>query len=235
MVPYLALLLVGASLLPMLGSQLRPVLSRDLPGIRLMGGGSWFVAAGGYRTILADWFWLEANKAWERQEADRTTNLIHLAATADPQCLYFWLNGARILCYDIPVWQTAGHNPPAGVVVRWRKEAAGRALAFLDEAEHWHSRAPELAVEKGNIAWRALGDLEAAAQHYRRAAQLPGAPFYAGRIHAELLVALGRMREARDWLRELLPRLPAGNPDARVPVVRERLLYLERQVERPEK
>ena len=52
----------------------------------------------------------------------------------------------------------------------------------------------------------------------------------AARIYAELLAALGRKREARDWLRQLLPQLPAAQPDARRAVVADRLAALEREL-----
>ncbi|MBI3885330.1 MAG: hypothetical protein HY302_06325, partial [Opitutae bacterium] len=87
-----------------------------------------------------------------------------------------------------------------------------------------------LQVEGATIHWRQRHDLVAAADAFLRAAELPGAPFYAGRIYAELLVALGRKREARDWLRAWLPRLPADQPAARVGVVAARLAELDREL-----
>jgi uncharacterized protein HemY len=111
-----------------------------------------------------------------------------------------------------------------------RNEAAGRALELLREAAVWHPRSPDLLVEMGNIAWRGQNNLAASAEHYGRAARLPGAPAYAARIHADLLVATGRRREARDWLRELLPRLRPEDPEARYTAVRARLLSLEAEL-----
>lgn len=221
-------LLGSAGALRWTGGQLHPpVASRQHPDASLANRGGWLLVAGGYQTILADGFWLEANRAWERRDAAETARFIRLATTADPQCLYFWLNGARMLAYDLPAWERAAGFMPATVAARRQHEAADGALALLQQAAAWHRQSPDLFIEMGNVAWRAQGDLAAAAQHYRRAALLPGAPAHAARVHAELLVATGRRREARDWLRQLLPRLRPEDPDARIAVVRERLQALE--------
>jgi hypothetical protein len=58
------------------------------------------------------------------------------------------------------------------------------------------------------------------------------APYYAARIHAELLQSLGRPGEALVWLRRVLPGLPAGEPAARRPVVEARIRALEAQIGR---
>ena len=59
---------------------------------------------------------------------------------------------------------------------------------------------------------------------------LPGAPYYAARIHGELLQAMGRPQEALHWLREILPGLPDNDPAARREVVLERIRALEEEL-----
>jgi tetratricopeptide (TPR) repeat protein len=81
-----------------------------------------------------------------------------------------------------------------------------------------------------NIRLRALGDRAGAAALFRQAAELPGAPWYAARIHAELLREMGRPLEALAWLRQILPDLPADNPAAQRAVVQERIKGLEQAV-----
>lgn len=192
----------------------------------LAGRGGTLAVLGGMRSVVAGGFWLQANLAWERRDAPATTALIDLTVASDERPLYFWLNGARMLAYDLPEWQLDATFPAA---VRQRVSAAGaqQALRFLERGRRWHGADPELDIEMGNIHLRRTGDLEAAARCYRRAAEQPGAPYYAARIHAELLRELGRPAEALAWLRNIREKLPADDPAARRDVVAARIAALE--------
>lgn len=142
---------------------------------------------GGYRLLLADWFWLETNLAWESRDAARVRRLIDFTVRADPQTPYFWRNGARILAYDFPAWQCQGApDAPRGVQAHWRERGAQEALQLLERGQAWHGESAVLHLEMANICLYALGDRQRAADHYRRAAALPDAPDYAGRISARL-------------------------------------------------
>ena len=195
----------------------------------LSGRGGTLAVLGGMRSVVAGGFWLQANLAWERRDAPATTALIDLTVAADERPLYFWLNGARMLAYDLPEWQLDATAPAA---VRQRASAAGaqQALRFLERGRRWHGADPELDIEMGNIHLRRTGNLEAAARCYRRAAEQPGAPYYAARIHAELLRELGRPAEALAWLRKIREKLPADDPAARRDVVAARIAALEEEL-----
>jgi hypothetical protein len=192
----------------------------------LVGQGGLPVALGGLRSAVAGGFWLRANLAWERRDAAAMAALVELTVAADERPVYFWLNGARMLAYDVPAWLP--DTAPAVVRQQVSEAQAQRALEFLAKGLRWHGAAADLYVEQANIHLRRRGDLESAARCYRLAAEQPGAPYYAGRIHAELLVALGRPRDALDWLRQILPTLPADDPAARRDVVQVRVRALER-------
>ncbi|MDI1335718.1 MAG: hypothetical protein PSU94_05985 [Lacunisphaera sp.] len=193
----------------------------------LAGRGGALAVLGGLRSVVAGGFWLQANLAWERRDAPATTALLGLTVAADERPLYFWLNGARMLAYDLPEWPLAA-APPAAVRQKVRADYARQALLFLEQGRRWHGAAAALLIEMGNIHLRRTGDLESAARCYRQAAELPGAPYYAARIHGELLRELGRPAEALAWLRQVLPKLPADDPAARRGVVLERIAVLER-------
>ena len=68
---------------------------------------------------------------------------------------------------------------------------------------------------------------------FRQAAEQPGAPWQAARIHAELLREMGRPAEALAWLKSILPTLPADDPAARREVVQQRIRELESLVGSP--
>lgn len=191
------------------------------------GPGSFAAWPGGLRPVVASGFWLRANLAWERRDRAAATALIELTVAADERPAYFWLNGARMLAYDMPEWL------PVTAPMAARQEAAEKlaqqALRFLEKGLRWRGADAELFIEMANIHLR-RGDWEKAARHYRLAAEQPGAPYYAARIHAELLLRLGRPREALAWLRAVLPGLPTDEPAARREVVAARIGALEREL-----
>jgi tetratricopeptide (TPR) repeat protein len=194
----------------------------------LAGQGGLPAVLGGLRSVVAGGFWLRANLAWERRDAGAMAALLELTVAADERPAYFWLNGARMLAYDVPEWLPA--VAPAVVRQQVSEAQAQQALAFLAKGLRWHGTVADLYVEQANIHLRRRGDLENAARCYRLAAEQPGAPYYAARLHAGLLVELDRPQEALAWLRQVLPTLPADDPAARRDVVLARIRALEQEM-----
>jgi tetratricopeptide (TPR) repeat protein len=221
----LLLLLAATSLLRPLESQLhgadvRVSLTGGLSGNGLLG------VLGGMRAAVAGGFWLRTNQAWEKRDAAGTTALLHLTVAADERPLYFWLNGARMLAYDIPLWADVPARPEAARRKAVR-EGVDAALTFLETGLRAHPQSAEILIEMANIQLRVGKNPEAAAVLFRRAAEQPGAPYYAARIHGELLRELGRPGEALAWLKAILPDLPADDPAAARAVVEQRIKALE--------
>lgn len=193
---------------------------------------------GGFRALAADFLWLKVNASWEDGDLPATQTIIRAVTAIDPRPLYFWINGARMIAYDMPNWridQAGGLDVvPPSVRERIDEEQARVALGLLDEALQAHPGNPVLAIEIANIHLRRLGDTATAAEFYRVAAESPGAPFYAARIHAELLRRLGRDHEAHAWLVRLHPTLPADVPEAMEGIVFARIRELEEKLGMPE-
>ena len=184
---------------------------------------------GGMRSMLASGCWLQTNLAWEKRDLAGTTKLIELTVAVDERPLYFWLNGARIIANDMPEWRMTGLAPKAYRAVA-NEEQAQLALRLLEKGLRWHGADAAIYVEMANIHLRRRGDLEAAAHFYRLAAERPDAPFYAARIHGELLRKLHRPAEALAWLRQTLPTLPPNDPMAARDLVEARIKSLEREL-----
>lgn len=197
--------------------------------VALSPAGRLFSALGEAREWVADWGWLKANVAWERRDAATVRAWLATVRAASPGRGYFRRNSARMLAYDLPAWRVeAEPTAPAGARLRWRQLGAEEALAWLAPEEHddagtW--------IEAGAISLYALQDRERAIRCFGRAAALPDAPWHAGRIHAQLLVESGRLREAAGFLRRWVPSLPTGEPAAQRALMEERLAALERQLE----
>jgi hypothetical protein len=214
----------------------QPILDlRDAEGA--LGQGVTIALLGGFRGIVADVVWLRANLDWERRDLPATQTLVGLAASLDPRPLYFWINGARIIAYDMPGWriEAAGGlgNVPAAVQGRIDREQAEAALALLAKGLRFHPDHPLLLIEAGNIRQRRMGDFAGGAELYRRAALQPGAPLYAARIYGEMLRQMGREQEAHAWLCAVHRTLP-GVAEAAPELVLERIRQLEERLGMPE-
>ena len=191
-----------------------------------------FAVFGGFRALAADIIWLRAYVAWENREPVRTETLVELATTLDDRPLSFWLNGARIIAYDIPGWQACQSVPEVSALEQKRvsDQQARHALVLLKRAMTFHPASADLWIECGNIELYRLHEVAAAAECYRRAALHPDAPYHAGRVHAELLRRLGRHAEALDWLKSWHPQLPKNVTAAAADLVLARIRTLESEL-----
>jgi tetratricopeptide (TPR) repeat protein len=186
---------------------------------------------GGLRAVAADIHWLRAHEAWRDKDEPRTLGLMRRSIAWDPRGDFFRVNAARIIAHDFPAWRAESEaGAPSALREKWRREGARAAITLLEQGNMRAGDSPRLHSEIAGYYWHAFGDWEKAAEHYRRAALLPGAPWHAGRLHAEALLRLGRRGEARDWLRALLPKLPADDPAAQQALVAERLARLEKEL-----
>ncbi len=180
---------------------------------------------GGLRAPVRDLLWLRAYLAWERRDATGLDRHLRLAVRVDPRALHPWLEGARMMAYDLPRWEPAEDEPAWGVV---RRRHALRALEFLEAARHYHSGEPRVVLEAALIWLHQMKDPARAADLFGAAATMSGAPYYAGRIRGELLWRMGRLEEAYDWYRAIYPTLPDGVPEARKTWVAERIAMMEK-------
>ncbi len=210
------------------------------PALRLQaataaaGQGVTLALLGGFRALVADAAWVRMYALWERRDLPGVETLLRLVTAVDPRPVYFWLNGARIVAYDFPVWRIAaagGYDAvPADVQQRLVREHAALGLRYLAAAMEHHPRSPDLWIERANIELNKLGDLDAAAASYRRAWECPHGPVYAARLHAEVLRRAGRPKEALEFLRGLHPQLPPADDGARAEHVLGRIRDLEREL-----
>jgi len=210
------------------------------PALRLesatagLGQGVTLALLGGFRALVADVTWLRMYVLWERRDLPGCEALLRLVGVLDPRPMEFWLNGARILAYDFSAWRierAGGYDRvPVEVQGRIEREQALLALGHLDTAMQFHPESAELWIERGTLQLNRLREVDTAAESYRRAWEQPRAPFYAARLHAELLRRVGRKAEALAFLRELHPKLPAADEGAAADRVFERIQELEREL-----
>ncbi len=234
------LALTGAALRWM-EAPLWAALRAEQPALRLdsaaaaAGQGVTLGLLGGFRAIVADFTWLRLHVIWEQRDLAATDTMLRLVTAIDPRPLYFWVNGARIIAFDMTAWRIAeagGHDVvPAVQRDRLGAEQARLAIRLLEEAMTFHPGNAALWIERANIELNRLRDTAAAAESYRKAWEQPGAPAYAARLHAELLRRLGRKAEALVWLTRLHPQLPPEEEGTEL--VLSRIRDLERELAIP--
>lgn len=186
-----------------------------------------------FRSFSANLMWVRAYVWWDRQEENETIEALWRVVKLDPAPLHFWLNGARMMAYDMPVWPVDDRPNDKRLIRLRRAKFAREAIRFLEAARRQHPDCAALWIEQGNIELNALNDIDAAALSYRTAAESGDAPHYAARIHGELLKKAGKKREAYFWLRQLHPRLAPHDPEAAADLVLRRIRELESDLSVP--
>ncbi len=173
---------------------------------------------GGFRAIVADFFWIKTNSVWSDNDLPATQTLIKLVTAIDPRPLYFWQNGARMIAYDMPNWRIVGAGGydvvSKAAQQQIEREQSAVALSNLNEAFGYHPDSVLIYVEMANVYLNRLKDVASAAEIYHKAALQPDAPYYVARIYGELLRRQGRNAEAYAWLKQLYPTLPKEAKDS---------------------
>lgn len=201
------------------------------------GQGVTLALLGGFRALVADVAWIRLYALWEKRDLPGTESFIRVVTAVDPRPVYFWTNGARMLAHDLTAWrvEAAGGYDAVGKAGEDRigREQGRQALRHLEHALAFHPASADLWIERANIELTRMHDPAAAAECYRRAWEQPRAPYYAARLHAEMLRRLGRKHEALAWLVQLHPALPAGDEAAARDRVLDRIRELERELGLP--
>ena len=197
----------------------------------MLGQGVSLAVLGGYGDLAANLVWIRMNAAWERRERLEVLAHIEMATALSPDAAFFWINGARIIANDMPIWVVGEarmdslYESDSGRAVRRRY--AARALAFLDKAPPVVSEGYPLLLERAILYWKQLEDLPAALDCLRRAIAAEGAPYYLSRVYAELLIRHGQAPEALAFLKAHFANLPDDDPTALKELVRYRIWELE--------
>jgi tetratricopeptide (TPR) repeat protein len=218
-------------------------LYRDVPGLKLeemdqaLGQGVILGVFGGLRSLVADFAWLQLNQKWEARDLVSLRVFVRLVTSLDPKPEFFWINSARMLAYDVPHWRIAKAGGISVLESAAQKqivvEQVNEAVALLERALVYHPRSANLKLEIGQVYLNRLKDFERAAPWFEAAIVEPNAPYYAARIYADILRALGQHQEAYLFLQQVHREL-RDDPQAQAGVVLERIRELENFLEMPE-
>jgi tetratricopeptide (TPR) repeat protein len=165
-----------------------------------------FVAAlSGFRSLVADAFFIEAHVAWEQTDWARVLFLFREVTTLQPRAVLFWDMAAWHMAWNA---SAAAMNDPRQPRQALRLKAAREYFQlgkdFLERGIKNNPDRPELYEALGRLYRDKYEDHEHASEFFAKAAALPGAHSYAKRFAAyELAQCPGREREAYERLRTL--------------------------------
>jgi len=143
----------------------------------------------GFRNVVADFVWLEVTAAWEKYEWFKMEGLINAATSLEPRCVLFWDNGGWQLAWNVSIFvkNDVIHQPNELRRLHDARFWALKGLAIYKRGIENNPTSWELWKSMGQLYQDRLHDYDNAAQAYRRASELPGAPVYLERFPAEMM------------------------------------------------
>lgn len=191
-----------------------------------------FLAAlSGFRSLVADFVFIQAHIAWERTEWGRVLLLFRQATTLQPRSILFWDMGAWHMAWNASVApMNDSSQPNEALRRRARREYIELGKDFLERGIRNNPDRPQLYESLARLYKDKLGNHAAAAKYFAAAATLPGAPEYDRRFAAyELSYAPGHEREAY----QALHKLYLQGKHERLPTLLTRLKFLEQKLDIP--
>lgn len=202
-------------------------------GLREKIGQLGFLAAlSGFRTIVADLLWIDANTAWQRVEYGRMNLMLKTVTTLAPRNAKFWEESAWHMAYNASVYVM---NDPKQPKLALRLKAQREYFMLgLEYAKGGIANVPddyELYQRLGLIYQDKLKDHCAASDAFAKAAACPRAFSYEKRFAAyEMSYCPGHEKEA--WA--LLRKLYDIGPQERLPTLELRLKAMEEKLDLPQ-
>ena len=202
-------------------------------GLRAKIGQLGFLAAlSGFRTLVADLLWIQANTAWERVEYGRMNLIFDTVTTLTPRNVNFWDMSGWHMAYTASVYVM---NDPKEKRLTYRKKLQRQYFMlgkdFLERGIANNPDAYVLYQNLGNVYRDKLQDFYQASLVYDKAAQSPNAPTYEKRFAAYALSHCpGHEREAWQRLRKLYD---LGEQE-RLPTLETDLKRMEEKLNLPE-
>jgi len=181
-----------------------------------------FVAAlSGFRSLVADFLFIQAHVAWERTEWSRVLLLFRQVTTLQPHSVLFW---------DMAAWHMGWNASAAAVNDQTQSRPSLRIKDFLERGIKNNPGEPRLYESLARLYRDKYKDHEHASEFFAKAAALPGAMGYNKRFSAyELSYVEGRERAAYERLRQIYD---AGEHE-RAPTLIARLKFLENKLDIP--
>ena len=185
-------------------------------------------ALSGFRSVIADFLFIQAHVAWERTEWSRVLLLFRQVTTLQPRSVLFWEMAAWHMAWNASAAALNDTKQPRlALRVKAQREYFDIGRDFLERGIRNNPDRPQLYEALARLYREKYKDHAQAAHYYELAASKPGAPSYARRFAAyELSHVEGREAEAYDRLL----RLYREGEKERLPTLISRLKFLEEKL-----
>ena len=196
-----------------------------------IGQGAFIAALSGFRSVVADFFWISTHPAWQRTEWGRMAALYNSMTALQPRMTMFWEDAAWQMAWNAA--RSARDNPyqpRLGLRVRAEKQYVQLGREYLERGIRYNPDRYILFDRLGHLLREKVKDHAAAAAAYTKAASFSDAMPYERRFAAyELSFCEGREAEAYAELKRLYLR---GKPE-RLPTLLLRLKAMEEKLRVP--
>lgn len=191
-----------------------------------------FIAAlGGFRSLVADVLWIEAQTDWEKVEYGKMNLKFGTATTLVPHNTMFWDMAGWHMAYNASVAVMEDPKEPKLAIKKKRqREYFELGKDYLEHGIANNPQSRDLRIMLGKIEAEKLGDHLRASAAFDAAAACPHPFGYEKRMAAyELAKVPGRERDAYERLRALHEM----GPQERLPTLETDLRQLEEKLQIP--
>jgi tetratricopeptide (TPR) repeat protein len=174
-----------------------------------IGQGTALALLSGFRGVVADYLWIGAHLAWERNEWHRLLPLYEMICMLQPRAEIFWDLASWHLAWNVA--QAARYDtlePVEARRIRSQRRWIESGRSLLERGVAINPDSGHLWFSLGWIYDQRLRDLDRAVECYRRAAALPGAAPYVRRLIGYRLEQAGHELDAYNYWRELWASFP---------------------------
>ena len=206
--------------------------SVDLSLRAKLGQLGFLAALSGFRTLVADLLWIQANADWQQVEYGPMNLIFDTVTTLTPHNINFWDESSWHMAYNASVAaMNDSRQPKIAIRKKLQQQYFMIGVDFLRRGIANNPGSYLLHQSLGIIYRDKLNDPCDASVEFDKAAALPGAPSYTKRFAAYVLsICPGHERQAWEKLRGLYDM----GPQERLPTLETDLRKMEEALNLPE-
>lgn len=203
----------------------------DLTMRQQIGQTGFLAALSGFRSVVADYLWIEAHTAWEQTEWGRMALLFNNVTALQPRNVMFWDMAAWHMGWNASLAALENPKQPREALrIKAQREYFKLAEDFLLRGIQNNPDRYTLYESLGRLYREKFQDHCKASVWFDKASKFPKAPGYEKRFAAyELSQCPGHEREAYEWLAKLYNM---GEKE-RLPTLLKWLNFLEEKLNIP--
>ncbi|MDD2707944.1 MAG: hypothetical protein PHV34_08040 [Verrucomicrobiae bacterium] len=158
----------------------------------------------GFRGIVADFIWLRAHSAWEKEIWYKLKEGIELAVILQPHCISFWDIGSWHMAWNASYGESVNPKYPSDAYrLKAQRDWIEAGRRFLEDGIRNNPDSYDLYFKMGWLIDQKFKDFNAAIPYLLKASTYPEAPTFVVRMVGHEYVKAGRHQEAYEWWKKL--------------------------------